>query len=78
MRRFRLVLYAMLLALPFAATAIAQDVEEDVGVGPAMVAAPVVYGPPSANGAITLITLMVVHLTATTGLTGSTAASSWA
>jgi hypothetical protein len=46
MRNIRMVLLATLLALPYAATAIAQDVEEDVGVGPAVVAAPVVYGPP--------------------------------
>ncbi|MGB9405966.1 MAG: hypothetical protein WCA89_00415, partial [Terracidiphilus sp.] len=46
MRRFWLVLFAMLLAVPFAATAKAQDVEEDVGVGPALVPAPMVYGPP--------------------------------
>ncbi len=46
MRRFRLVLIAMLLLAPFAVTAMAQDVEEDVGVGPALVAAPMVYGPP--------------------------------
>ena len=46
MRRFRLVLIAMLLMAPFAVTAMAQDVEEDVGVGPELVPAPVVYGPP--------------------------------
>ncbi len=48
MRRFRLVLIAMLLMTPFAVTAMAQDIEEDqdVGVGPALVAAPMVYGPP--------------------------------
>jgi len=46
MRRFRLVLIAMLLLAPFAMTAMAQDVVEDVGVGPALVPAPVVYGPP--------------------------------
>ena len=48
MRRFRLVLIAMLLAVPFAVTAMAQDVEEDqdVGVGPALAAAPMDYGPP--------------------------------
>ena len=46
MRSIRLVLIAMLLVAPFAVTAMAQDVEEDVGVGPALVAAPMVYGPP--------------------------------
>ncbi|HEY1159736.1 MAG TPA: hypothetical protein VGE83_03850, partial [Terracidiphilus sp.] len=45
MRNMRLVLIAMLLALPFAATANAQ-VDVGVGVGPAVVAAPEAYGPP--------------------------------
>ena len=45
MKRFGLVLFAMVLALPFAATATAQ-VAVGVGVGPAVVAAPDVYGPP--------------------------------
>jgi hypothetical protein len=50
MRRFGLVLLATLLAVPLAATAVAQDQyvddQNDVGVGPAVVPAPVVYGPP--------------------------------
>src|ERR1035437_4338281 len=46
MRKLRLVLMATLLTLPFAATAIAQDVEEDVGVGQAVVPAPMVYAAP--------------------------------
>ena len=48
MRRFRLVLLTTLLVLPLSVAAIAQDedVEEDVGVGPALVAAPMVYAPP--------------------------------
>jgi hypothetical protein len=51
MRKLWLVLFGMLLTVTFAATAIAQDAVdqgpvEDVGVGPALVAAPVVYGPP--------------------------------
>ena len=46
MRRFRLVLFAMLLTVPFAVTAMAQDVGEDVGVGPAQAPAPMDYGPP--------------------------------
>jgi len=46
MRRYWLVLIAMLLVVPFAMTAMAQDVVEDVGVGPALVPAPLVYGPP--------------------------------
>jgi hypothetical protein len=45
MRSLRVVLVAMLLALPFAATAKAQ-VDVGVGVGPAVVDAPDVYGPP--------------------------------
>ncbi len=47
MKRFRLVLMAMLLAVPFvlASTANAQ-VAVGVGVGPAVVAAPYAYGPP--------------------------------
>src|ERR1700735_5566665 len=48
MQRFRLVLFAtMLLALPFAATAANAQVAVGVGIGPAVVAAPVDYGPPS-------------------------------
>ena len=51
MRKYWLVVCGMLLTLPFAATAIAQDAvdqapAEDVGVGPAVVPAPVDYGPP--------------------------------
>ncbi len=54
MRKLWLVLVGMLLTVPFAATAIAQDGPDavdqgpagDVGVGPAVVAAPAVYGPP--------------------------------
>ena len=45
MKRFGLVLIAMVLALPFAATATAQ-VDAGVGVGPAVVAPPDDYGPP--------------------------------
>ena len=50
MRNFRLVLLATLLTVPLAATAVAQDqyVDDpnDIGVGPAVVPAPMVYGPP--------------------------------
>ena len=46
MRLMRMVLIAMLLALPFAATAKAQVAVVGVGIGPAIVDAPVVYGPP--------------------------------
>ncbi len=54
MKKFRLVLFAMLLALPFAAVASAQ-VGVGVGVGPAVVADPGYaagydggyYGPPA-------------------------------
>jgi len=46
MRKMSLVLFALLLALPFAATANAQ-VDVGVGVGPAVVAAPDAYGPPA-------------------------------
>ena len=45
MRSLRLVMFAMLFALPFAARANAQ-VDVGVGVGPAVVPAPMVYGPP--------------------------------
>lgn len=45
MRKMRLVLLAMLLAVPFAATAKAQ-VAVGIGVGPAVVPVPEVYGPP--------------------------------
>ena len=45
MRSMRLVLIAMLLALPFAVTANAQ-MDEGVGVGPAVAYAPEAYGPP--------------------------------
>src|SRR5579863_4827679 len=45
MKRFRLALLALLLVVPFAATSHAQ-VAIGVGVGPAVVAAPVAYGPP--------------------------------
>ena len=45
MRDVRLVLFAMLLALIFAVKANAQ-VGVEVGVGPAVVPAPEVYGPP--------------------------------
>ena len=48
MRSMRLVLVAMLLALPFAATATAQ-VDEGVGVGPAVVDSPMDYGPPTCD-----------------------------
>src|SRR5580658_2011586 len=47
MRRFRLVLFAMLLALPFAAMSANAQVAVGVGVGPAVVAPPVDYGPPA-------------------------------
>jgi len=43
MRMTRLVLFAMLLAVPFAVTAKAQEM---VGVGPEVVAPPMAYGPP--------------------------------
>jgi hypothetical protein len=50
MRSIRLVLLATLLTVPLAATAVAQDQyvddQNNVGVGPAVVPAPVVYGPP--------------------------------
>jgi len=48
MRSIRLVLLATLLALPLTTAAIAQDAQysDDVGVGPAVVPAPEVYGPP--------------------------------
>jgi hypothetical protein len=49
MRSIRLVLLATLLTVPLAATAVAQDQyvdDQNVGVGPAVVPAPVVYGPP--------------------------------
>src|SRR6202142_41059 len=46
MKYMRLVLFAMILALPFAATANAQ-VAVGVGVGPAVVDAPAEYGPPA-------------------------------
>ena len=45
MRRFHLVLLAVILALPFAATASAQ-VDVGIGVGPAVVPAPDEYAPP--------------------------------
>jgi len=45
MRSMRLVLIAALLALPFAVKAPAQ-VAVGVGIGPAIVAPPVAYGPP--------------------------------
>ena len=45
MKKLSLVLFAMLLALPFAATANAQ-VAVGVGVGPAVAEAPDAYGPP--------------------------------
>src|SRR3954447_9406158 len=45
MRKFRLALLALFLIVPFAATAHAQ-VYVGVGVGPAVVPAPVLYGPP--------------------------------
>ena len=47
MKRFRLVLFAMFLVLPFAATSAKAQVAVGVGVGPAVVAAPVDYGPPA-------------------------------
>jgi len=75
MRSLRLVLIAMLLALPFAATANAQE-EVGVGVGPAVVPAPMDYGPRYAIGVTTLITHMRAPLTAITGHSGSMAASS--
>ena len=45
MRNIRLVLFAMLLAVPLMATAHAQ-VAVGVGVGPEVVPAPEAYGPP--------------------------------
>jgi hypothetical protein len=45
MKSVRLALLAMLLIVPFAATAHAQ-VAVGIGVGPAVVAAPYAYGPP--------------------------------
>ena len=76
MRSSRLVLLAMLMALPFAASAKAQ-VDVGVGVGPAVVDGPGAYDyarttamltvPRYANGVITLITRMLAHLTAITG-----------
>lgn len=45
MRSLRLVLLAALLVIPFTMTANAQ-VAVGVGIGPAVVAAPVAYGPP--------------------------------
>ena len=47
MRSMRLVLFATILALPFAAAATANaQVDVGVGVGPAVVDAPEAYGPP--------------------------------
>jgi hypothetical protein len=50
MRSFRMVLLAVLLTVPWAATAVAQDqyLDDDqyVGIGPEVVPAPVIYGPP--------------------------------
>jgi hypothetical protein len=46
MRRLRMILMALLLVVPLAATVKAQVVAE-VGVGPAIVAVPEVYGPPA-------------------------------
>jgi hypothetical protein len=48
MKSLRLVLMAMLLALPFAAMANAQ-VAVGVGVGPEVVPAPYAYGPPACD-----------------------------
>ncbi|MGB6192534.1 MAG: hypothetical protein WBF42_08710, partial [Terracidiphilus sp.] len=48
MKSVRLVLMATLLALPFAASAKANaQVSVGIGVGPAVVASPGFYGPPS-------------------------------
>jgi len=47
MKNLKLVLFATLLALPFAAAVSANaQVAVGVGIGPAVVAAPVDYGPP--------------------------------
>jgi hypothetical protein len=48
MKKFRLALLALLLIVPFAAVSHAQ-VAIGVGVGPAVVPAPVVYGPPACS-----------------------------
>jgi hypothetical protein len=48
MKNVRLVLLAMLLIVPFAATAHSQ-VAVGIGVGPAVVAAPYAYGPPACD-----------------------------
>ena len=45
MKKMRLVLFAILLALPFATLAKAQEAV-DAGVGPAVAAVPYAYGPP--------------------------------
>ncbi len=78
MRKFRLVLLAMLVVLPFAVMANAQ-VGVGIGVGPAVVEIPVYYAaitaPRIASGATTPITRMPAPLTAITVLTGFTAAS---
>jgi len=47
MKSFRLVLFATLLALPFAATAAYAQVDVGVGIGPEVAVAPVDYGPPA-------------------------------
>ena len=46
MKSFKLILFAMILALPFAAVSANAQVAVGVGVGPEVVQAPVDYGPP--------------------------------
>ena len=76
MRKFGyslIAVFAMLLFVPFAATANAQ-VGVGIGIGPEVVdPRPMLTVLLTANGATTLITLMLVHLTAITDLTGSRA-----
>ena len=47
MKRFSLVLFAMLLALAFTATAASAQVAVGVGIGPEVAVAPGAYGPPA-------------------------------
>ena len=49
MKSFKLILFALLLALPFAAVSANAQVAVGVGVGPEVVAPPEDYGPPACD-----------------------------